>query len=235
MQLILVRHGQTPSNLLHALDTAAPGPGLTDLGHAQAQALGVALGGTGIEAVFTSHLVRTQLTARPLLTTLGVEAEERPGIAEIVAGDLEMRTDREAHDIYLTTGFAWATGDLTLRMPGGESGQEMLARFDSVVEEVADLGLERVALVTHGAVARVWAAARGRDVDVERAATHPLRNTCRITFEGDPARGWRLLEWDVAPPGVDVGWSAQRLHEEEAEDVAEEGADAAREARRDGA
>lgn len=233
MQLILVRHGQTPSNLLHALDTAAPGPGLTDLGHAQGQALGQNLGGTGIEAVFTSHLVRTQLTAQPLLTSLGAEAEVRPGIAEIVAGDLEMRTDREAHEIYLTTGFAWATGDLAVRMPGGESGQELLARFDSVVEEAADLGLERVAFVTHGAVARVWAAARAREVDIEQAATRPLRNTCRITLEGDPVSGWQLLEWDVAPPGVDVGWSAQRLDEEEAQEVAEEGADAALEARQD--
>lgn len=141
-----------------------------------------------------------------------------------------MRNDHEAHEIYLKTGFAWATGDLRVRMPGGESGEEMLARFDSVVEEVADLGLERVVLVTHGAAARVWAAARSRDIDVERAATHPLRNTSRITLEGDPARGWRLLEWDVPPPGVDVGWSAQRLDEQEAEEVAEEGAGAAEEA-----
>lgn len=226
MELILVRHGQTPSNLLHALDTAAPGPGLTDLGHAQARAVGEALGGTGIEAVFTSHLVRTQLTAAPLLTSLGIEAQERPGIAEIVAGDLEMREDKDAHDIYLKTGFAWATGDLALRMPGGESGQELLERFDTVVEEAAGLGVGRVALVTHGAVARVWAAARSRDVDLERAAVHPLRNTCRITLEGDPARGWRLLEWDVAPLGVDVGWSAQRLEDDEAQDVAEESEDA---------
>lgn len=231
MELLLVRHGQTPSNLVHALDTAAPGPGLTDLGHAQARALGQALGGAEIEAVFTSHLVRTQLTAHPLLTALGLEPVVRPGIAEVVAGDLEMRNDREAHEIYMTTSFAWASGDLGVRMPGGESGQEMLARFDSVVEEAVDRGLERAVLVTHGAAARVWAAARGRDIDVERAATHALRNTCRITLEGDPARGWRLLEWDVAPPGVDVGWSAQRLDEEAAEEVAEDGAGAAREAR----
>jgi hypothetical protein len=51
-----------------------------------------------------------------------------------------------------------------------------------------------------------------------------LHNTCRITLEGDLARGWRLLERDVAPPGVDVGSSAQRLGEEEAQEVADEGA-----------
>ena len=32
MRLILVRHGQTPSNIERLLDTGAPGPGLTELG-----------------------------------------------------------------------------------------------------------------------------------------------------------------------------------------------------------
>ena len=36
MRLTLVRHGQTPSNVLGLLDTAPPGPGLTDLGQLQA-------------------------------------------------------------------------------------------------------------------------------------------------------------------------------------------------------
>lgn len=35
MRLILIRHGQTPSNVEHFLDTAVPGPGLTELGSQQ--------------------------------------------------------------------------------------------------------------------------------------------------------------------------------------------------------
>ena len=38
MRLILVRHGQTPSNIERLLDTGAPGPGLTELGLAQSGA-----------------------------------------------------------------------------------------------------------------------------------------------------------------------------------------------------
>ena len=30
MRLLLIRHGQTPANVRGELDTAAPGPGLTD-------------------------------------------------------------------------------------------------------------------------------------------------------------------------------------------------------------
>lgn len=223
MELLLVRHGQTPSNLVHALDTAVPGPGLTELGRAQARALVDGLRDKEVGAVFTSHLLRTQLTAQPLLADRGLRAQVRPGIAEIVAGELEMRTDEEAIDTYLLTAFSWATGDLDARMPGGEDGAAMLGRFDEVVREAAGLGLERVALFTHGAAARVWTTARARDVDPERAATHALRNSCRITLEGDPDAGWRLLEWDVPPPGVHVGRSAQELDEEEAQELDEDG------------
>lgn len=219
MELLLVRHGQTPSNLIHALDTAAPGPGLTDLGHAQARALVEGLDDLDIDVVFTSHLVRTQLTASPLLGHRGLVAEERPGIAEVVAGDLEMRTDHESVETYLRTGFSWATGDLDLRMPGGENGHEMLGRFDEVVREAAELGVGRAMLVTHGAAARIWSAARARDLDLDRAATKPLRNASRIRLEGDPDSGWRVLEWDVPPPGVYVGWSAKKLTEDEAEEL----------------
>lgn len=221
MELLLVRHGQTPSNLVHALDTAAPGPGLTDLGHEQARALVHGLRDKPIDEVFISHLVRTRLTAEPLLADRGLEPLVRPGIAEVRAGALEMRTDHEAMETYLQTGFSWAAGDLDVRMPGGEDGHEMLGRFDEVVREAAELGGERVVLVTHGAAARIWTAARATALDLEMAATHALRNTCRITLQGDPDDGWRLLEWDVPPPGVHVGRSAQELDEEDAEEIEE--------------
>ena len=45
MRLLLIRHGQTPSNVLGALDTLVPGPGLTPLGLEQAAAIPDALAG----------------------------------------------------------------------------------------------------------------------------------------------------------------------------------------------
>ncbi len=63
MRLLLVRHGETPSNVHHLLDTAVPGPALTELGEAQAAALPEALAGEVIEAVYASPLLRARLTA----------------------------------------------------------------------------------------------------------------------------------------------------------------------------
>ena len=44
-RLLLIRHGQTTSNISHALDTRLPGAALTDLGWSQARAAGERLGG----------------------------------------------------------------------------------------------------------------------------------------------------------------------------------------------
>ena len=51
MKLLLIRHGQTPSNVRGLLDTGAPGAELTKLGHEQARALPKALDGEPIDSI----------------------------------------------------------------------------------------------------------------------------------------------------------------------------------------
>ncbi|MEU6121312.1 histidine phosphatase family protein [Streptomyces sp. NPDC047123] len=201
MRLLLIRHGQTPSNLKHLLDTGAPGPGLTPLGQEQAAALPQALADERIDALYASTLVRTQLTAAPLAAATGVDVEIRDGLRELIAGDLEMRGDEEAAALYLATAFAWSAGDTGRRMPGAEDGVEALGRFDAVVAEAAGTGAGTVALVSHGAMIRSWVAARAVNLDVAFAADHPLGNTGVVVLEGSPADGWRAVQWEGAPLG----------------------------------
>src|SRR5689334_1597685 len=112
MRLLLIRHGQTPSNVGFLLDTAVPGPGLTELGERQAAALPEALAGEDIEAVYASTLLRTRLTAAPLAAARGLDVIVRDGIREVSAGDLEMLPGHsERGELYMRTVFAWAAGD----------------------------------------------------------------------------------------------------------------------------
>lgn len=205
MRLLLVRHGQTPSNVSYLLDTAVPGPGLTELGERQAAALPAALADEDVEALYASTLVRTQLTAAPLARSRGLDVLVRDGIREVFAGDLEMLPGGSPRgEVYMRTVFAWADGDTGLRMPGGESGAEALARFDGVVAEAAASGAGTVAMVSHGAVIRMWTAARADNVDVAFAAARPLDNTGAVILEGSPTDGWKALTWagaTVAPAG----------------------------------
>ncbi|WP_018571754.1 histidine phosphatase family protein [Streptomyces sp. PsTaAH-124] len=198
MRLLLVRHGETPSNVASLLDTAAPGPGLTALGTRQAAALSEALADEDIEALYASTLVRTQLTAAPLAAARGLGVHIRDGIRELAAGDLEREPgDTQRGRLYLRTVLAWADGERALRMPGpgGESGTEVLARYDAVVAEAAGSGARTVAMVSHGAAIRLWTAVRARNLDADFAAAHPLRNTGVVVLEGSPGDGWRALSW----------------------------------------
>ncbi|MFF5895405.1 histidine phosphatase family protein [Streptomyces argenteolus] len=196
MRLLLIRHGQTPSNVKRLLDTAVPGPALTPLGQEQAAALPDALADETIDALYASSLLRTQLTAAPLAARTGLEVRVREGIRELIAGDLEMRGDDEAVETYMATAFAWSAGDTGLRMPGGESGAEALRRYDAVVEEAAATGAGTVAMVSHGAAIRMWAAARAGNIDVRFASARELRNTGVVILSGAPGEGWRVLDWE---------------------------------------
>lgn len=214
MRLILIRHGQTPNNILGLLDTAAPGPGLTALGELQAAALPGALAQESIDALYISNLIRTGLTAEPLAAARALTPLLRNGLREISAGDLEMKGDRASIETYLLTLKSWLTGDLTVRMPGADTGHEVLERFDAVVEEAASLaGSGAVAMVSHGAMIRFWAGHRGVNIDWADSKYHDLSNTGIVTMEGEPTfsaapGGWHIRSWHGSPAGGLQGMNA---------------------------
>lgn len=200
MRLVLIRHGQTPSNVLGLLDTQPPGPGLTDLGLQQAAAVPAALVGQPIELIYASTARRAQLTAAPLALSRRLEVQIRSGVREIAAGDWEMLGDDEAVRGYLRVIGRWMAGALHERIPGaaGESGAEVLQRFDEVVAEVVATGVTGAALVAHGAIIRFWASVRAGNLDDEFGASHPLRNTGIVVLEGSIDKGWTALSWTGA-------------------------------------
>ncbi|MBX3093813.1 MAG: histidine phosphatase family protein [Cryobacterium sp.] len=196
MRLFLIRHGQTPSNVLGALDTGHPGPGLTDLGLEQATALAGAFADRPLDAIFASTLVRTHHTAEPLSRAAGLELQVLKGVHEIEAGSLEMRTDRPSIMRYVETAYAWSKGEYDPRMPDGPDGHDFFGRFDSDVNAISAAGLDSAALVSHGAAIRVWTAHRSTGFDGNLAVDYVLANTGVVELEGSSSEGWRLVSWD---------------------------------------
>jgi broad specificity phosphatase PhoE len=202
VRLLLIRHAQVPANVLGVLDTARPGPSLTDLGREQALALRRTLGDEPIEAAWASVLIRTQETIEPTAQHRDLPVAVLEGLREISAGDLEGERTREAQRAYMTTVFRWATGELDVRMPGGESGREFFDRFDTALAEVAASGAEDAVVVSHGAAIRCWSSSvEGANRDF--LATHPLPNTGIVAIEGEPG-AWRMRSWREAPLGQPV-------------------------------
>jgi broad specificity phosphatase PhoE len=195
MRLILIRHGQTPANVEGILESTVPGPGLTSLGETQAEELVEALADELIDALFVSTMIRTHLTAAPLVAARGLTPIERAGLREISAGDVEGNTDDASVHQYVHTLFTWAGGHLDVRMPGAETGHEVLARFDEVVAEAESLGVENVVLVSHGAMIRAWCGVRTANVDQDFIRDHYVVNTGIVTVEGSTQDGWEVTSW----------------------------------------
>ena len=219
MRLLLIRHGQTPSNVDGLLDTARPGPGLTELGERQAAEIPDALKHEAIDGIYVSVLRRTLITATPLIVDRGLDPVELPGIHEIEAGDLEMRHDHEAYRIYLETAFAWGMGDLDRRMPGATDGHEFFRRFD---ESIASVTGNNAVVFSHGAAIRVWVAGRAINVPPSFAGEHDIQNTGVVELDGSLESGFTLLSWQGTPVG------GSDLSDDSAEDPTGETLDEAR-------
>lgn len=201
MKLILVRHGETASNLKMALDSLPPGPPLTEAGRAQAEALAASLADEPLAAVYASTAVRAQQTAAPVAAAHGLEVEVVDGVQEIFCGDLEGRHDREAFGVFIRTVTTWAEGDLSVPLPGGESGRQVLDRYLAAVDRISARHADgdAVVLVSHGASLRMAALALASNVRPALAEAGLLPNTGRVVLERRPD-GWLCTSWT----GVDV-------------------------------
>ncbi|WP_198417232.1 histidine phosphatase family protein [Cryobacterium sp. TMT1-2-1] len=149
MRLFLIRRGQTPANVLGQLDTAHPGPGLTELGARQAAVIPDVLREEPIDAIFASTLQRMQLTAKPLATDRRLGVQVADGLHEIEAGALEGLSDRASVRTYMETVFEWGAGNLDARMPGALDGHAFFARFDADIAGAAS-DARTAAVFSHG-------------------------------------------------------------------------------------
>ena len=91
LRLVLVRHGRTPSNVRHRLDTALPGPGLDELGHAQAEEVAGLLAGSGATAArfFINGLAST---------TKGIDAVAHYRVRTVAAGNFDLTVAGNIND-----------------------------------------------------------------------------------------------------------------------------------------
>lgn len=199
MRLLLVRHGETASNIERRLDTAMPGPPLTELGQKQARELADLLAGESVSAVYASIGLRAQQTAAPTAERFGLPVQVLEGVHEIQVGALEGRNDTEAYQTYLQTVIRWAEGELHVPFPGGgETGQQVLDRFLGAIESIHRPGSTAV-VVTHGGAGRMGALALASNVPVE-LSENLLPNTGVVALEHDGG-SWLCRSW----AGVEIG------------------------------
>jgi broad specificity phosphatase PhoE len=196
LRLVLVRHGQTTANAEGILDTRLPGQPLTEEGHRQAGELAQRLAGEPVVAVYASHALRAQQTARPVAARHGLVAQVLAGVHEVFIGDLEGGRTPEAHRVLHELYHAWHSGDLEAARPGGESGKQVLDRYLADVAAIRSAHRRGAAvLVSHGAAIRLAVVALAANIDGAFAGPRYLANAAAVLLEADGA-GWRCLRWD---------------------------------------
>jgi probable phosphoglycerate mutase len=197
---MLVRHGQTESNVRKALDSRPPGPPLNLVGQQQAAELAADLANEPVVAVYASVAVRAQQTAEPVAAKHGLEVQVVPGAQEVFVGDLECNTDEASVQKFFHVFSAWAEGDLSVPMPGGETGRQARDRFERVIADIRAEHREGVVvLVSHGGILRLVAPMLAANLTPDTTKFALLPNTGRIVLDDGPA--WRCVEWT----GLDLG------------------------------
>lgn len=203
-RLILIRHGQTEANVARRLDTRLPGARLTEHGETQAHTLGTSLAAAP-KALISSEALRARQTAGFVERASGIVLEVREGIHEAQAGDLEDRSDRVSHETYARVFHSWHAGELGARVPGGESGAEVLDRYLPVVDALRGRYLDGsdetgdVLVVSHGAAIRLVAAYLSGLSGRFTADTH-LDNTQTVELAPTAGGGWECVRWGALVP-----------------------------------
>lgn len=199
-RLLLVRHGQTPSNVLGLLDSRPPGPSLSPLGRRQADEAAERLAVQPVVAVYASVAVRTQETAAPIAARHGLPVRVLPGVHEVDVGDLECSNTPEDVATFVSVYQAWHAGRLDVPMPGGETGRQVLDRVLPVVERIrAEHQDGVVVLVGHSAVIRLVGRVLPANVSADFADEHFVPNGHAVALEADGA-GWRCIDWAGTAP-----------------------------------
>lgn len=147
--LVLARHGQATYDEPDVYSDA--GGRLTPTGRDQVRALAEGLRTERVAAVRTSRMARAAESGALAAEVLRVGSAVIPGLEEVHVGDTAglPEGDPAFQDVF----DAWLRGDLDRRVPGAESGHEVVARVREALLGIADeFRGEQVLVVTHGGV-----------------------------------------------------------------------------------
>jgi len=155
-ELLLIRHGESeamvPGRPFPLVDGHGD-PELAPEGRIQAEQVAERLVGHPIDAIYVSTLRRTQQTAAPLATRLGIEPVVEPDIREVHLGEWEGELYRkhlaEGHPIALEL-LKEQRWDV---IPGAESAASISSRVRRALERIVAAHPDQcVAIFSHGGI-----------------------------------------------------------------------------------
>jgi broad specificity phosphatase PhoE len=148
-KLYLIRHGQSAGNAEGRFGGHSATP-LSKLGFEQAELTAKALAGEGIDAIYSSDLLRAVQTAEPLAKILGLEIITKSAFRERNVGVLEGLTFDESKQEYPADYYALVNRSVHHVITKGESYRDLLDRITGELRDiVSNRRGERIAIFTH--------------------------------------------------------------------------------------
>jgi alpha-ribazole phosphatase len=153
-EIILIRHGETEWNVEEVFRGRIDIE-LNETGLKQAELLAEYLGSVNIDAVYSSPLKRALNTAEMIARHHKLEVEIAPGLIDFDFGKWQGLPHQEVKDRYKELYAQWIKNPRRVKMPDGESLDEVRERALNVVDEAVAKHKGSVALVSHRVVNKV--------------------------------------------------------------------------------
>ncbi|MDF9715552.1 histidine phosphatase family protein [Nocardioides sp. ChNu-153] len=199
--LVLLRHGETTWNAAHRIQGQVDSE-LSPTGLAQAAAVAPGLAALRPVAVWTSDLQRAAVTARHVAGAAGLEVRTDPRLREFGLGEREGVTHEDYAERWPQEYVDFVTGRWS-SVPGAETLQEVRARVEACLTELADtLPADGLAVaVAHGAALRVAVEALVAGTASEPSAYSGMTNCGYAVLRERPLRRsgeprWRLVAYN---------------------------------------
>ena len=155
MNLLLVRHGEIPSNVSKIYAGSSP-ERLTPRGELQAKEVARKLTEYNIDALYTSPVERARQTAGIIGGKIGKDALIENAFREIEMGPWEGMSEDEVAGTYPEEWAIWMSRPADLQLRGRETLDALLKRVLSGVHKICNkTGGRNLLIVTHVAIIRV--------------------------------------------------------------------------------
>ena len=153
--IYLVRHGQTAWNKEEIFRGRTDIP-LDETGLKQAELVGQYFKGMEIQAIYSSSLSRAWQTAQKVAQFHDLKVQPLQGIIDMSFGNWEGRPHQEIRESDKETYRQWVETPHLVRLPGGESLDDVRKRAMAAIEEVIRNHPEKtLVLVSHRVICKV--------------------------------------------------------------------------------
>ena len=154
LNLYIIRHGQTDSNLKNTYLGKTDIP-LNDTGIQQAKAAAVRFSDVEFDVIYSSPLIRAVQTAQEIADKRGLNIRLNYGIAERDYGVFDNLTMQEIEEKYPEEHSEWMRNWFDYVVPEGESAAGVHKRTGEAMDRITENYKDKnIALVTHLGAAR---------------------------------------------------------------------------------